>query len=186
MDLPVDLDREGAEYALGRIVADAQRWATHAQIAMMNNGGIRTALAAGAVTWGELYQLQPFANTLVRMQVRGADVRAYLARELGSQGEGVHVSGIEVWLDDGEASGSRIAAIELENGEPLRDDQTYTVTMNNFMAFRGGDASIAARALDVEETPIVDLDALVGYLEQVRTLSIPSERRIHVQAEATP
>ena len=174
------LEREGGEYALGRIIADAQRWATHAQIAMMNNGGIRTALDAGPVTWGELYQLQPFANRLVRMEVRGADVRWYLSRELDEDGEGVHVSGIEVFMDE-----DGIRSIELDDGTPLRDDQTYTVTMNDFMAYRGGDDSIAERALDVEETPIVDLDALVGYLErQAQPLPVPAEDRVHVPAEA--
>ena len=174
------LEREGGEYALGRIIADAQRWATHAQFAMMNNGGIRTALDAGPVTWGELYQLQPFANRLVRMEVRGADVRWYLTRELGVDGEGVHVSVIEVFKDD-----EGIASIELAEGTPLRDDETYTVTMSDFMAYRGGDDSLAERALDLEETPIVDLDALVGYLEQrPQPLPIPAEDRVHVAAEA--
>ena len=175
------LERSGGEYALGRIIADAQRWATHAQIGMMNNGGIRTALDAGPVTWGELYALQPFANRLVRMEVRGADVRWYLERELGDDGEGVHVSGIEVFMDDG-----GIASIELEDGTPLRDDETYTVTMSDFMAWRGGDDSLAERALDVEETPIVDLDALVGYLErQPQPLPIPADVRVHAPAGAT-
>ncbi|HEX6589502.1 MAG TPA: 5'-nucleotidase C-terminal domain-containing protein [Longimicrobiales bacterium] len=179
--LAAPLEREGGEYALGRIIADAQRWATHAQIGMMNNGGIRTALDAGPVTWGELYQLQPFANRLVRMEVRGADVRWYLSQQLGEDGEGLHVSGIEVYLDPDNATGSRIASIELENGTPLHDDETYTVTMNDFMAYRGGPESIAERALDVEETPIVDLDALVDYLSQrPQPLPVPESDRISV------
>ncbi|HUF12723.1 MAG TPA: 5'-nucleotidase C-terminal domain-containing protein [Longimicrobiales bacterium] len=185
--LPTSLELSGGEYALGRIIADAQRWATHAQVAVMNNGGIRAALQAGPVTWGELYQVQPFENRLVRMQVRGADLRAYLAGELDESGEGVHVSGITVWFDSSNGEdASGIVSLELPGGAPLRDDDVYTVTMNDFMAYRGGAESIAERALDVEETPIVDLDALVGYLELLpEPIVIPTEDRIR-QATAAP
>ena len=55
--LAAPLRRGGGEYALGHLVADAQRAAAGAQVAIMNNGGIRTDLEAGPLTFSELYQL---------------------------------------------------------------------------------------------------------------------------------
>ena len=64
------------ESPLGRMIADAQLHATSsagAQIAFMNPGGLRTSLdyvsspageGDGAVTYGEAFTVQPFANAL--------------------------------------------------------------------------------------------------------------------------
>ena len=54
---------EQGQYPLGNLIADAQRAAARADIAIMNNGGIRgTGLPAGEVTYRHLYELQPFGN----------------------------------------------------------------------------------------------------------------------------
>jgi len=173
------LEREGEEYALGRLIADAQRWATHAQVALMNNGGIRTGLPAGPVTWSQLFQLQPFENRLVRMQLPGADLRAAIERDIDEEGPDLHVSGVRIWYDPRAAAGERVVALELDSGEPVRDDEIYTVTVNDFMAYRYEDESMAAQALAVEETPIVDLDALVDYLDQLpQPVRAPAQPRI--------
>ena len=79
------------ESALGNLIADAQRAALGTDFAFMNPGGIRADIAAGEVTWGELFTVQPFGNTLVqdgshrpaglrpaRAAVGRADVRAHL------------------------------------------------------------------------------------------------------------
>src|SRR5881296_3499144 len=67
----VELRRTGQEYGLGRLIADAQRNVAQADVAIVNNGGIRADLAAGAVTYGDLYEVQPFQNRLVRLLATG-------------------------------------------------------------------------------------------------------------------
>jgi 2',3'-cyclic-nucleotide 2'-phosphodiesterase (5'-nucleotidase family) len=59
------LERTGSEYPLGNLIADALRSETGAHASLVNNGSIRRALPAGALTWGMLYELQPFQNQLV-------------------------------------------------------------------------------------------------------------------------
>ena len=41
-------------------------------LAIMNNGGIRADLPSGPVTWGMVYQVQPFQNRLQRLTVKGS------------------------------------------------------------------------------------------------------------------
>jgi 2',3'-cyclic-nucleotide 2'-phosphodiesterase (5'-nucleotidase family) len=62
--IPVTLTRQGNQYPLGNLIADAQRWAAKGDVAIMNNGGIRTELRAGEATYGSLFEIQPFGNTL--------------------------------------------------------------------------------------------------------------------------
>ena len=67
---------DGWENALGNMIADAQLAATRAngaQIAFMNEGGVRTDLVPasddGTVTFGEIYAVQPFGNVLMTMDL---------------------------------------------------------------------------------------------------------------------
>ena len=90
--------REGNQYALGNLIADAERAAGHADVAVMNNGGIRADLPAGPATYGTLFEVQPFGNVLYRVTVRGDDLRRYLERIVGGREPRVHVSGVAAWL----------------------------------------------------------------------------------------
>jgi len=67
-------ENPAGESALGNLIADAQRAAVQADFAFMNPGGIRADLLAGEVTWGELFAVQPFGNSLVKMNLTGQQV----------------------------------------------------------------------------------------------------------------
>lgn len=179
------LERGRGEYALGRLIADAQRWATGAQVAIMNNGGIRTALEAGTVTWGDLNQLQPFANTLVRLRLTGTQLRAALEHTVAGDHPIAQVSGIRIWYDPAREPGNRVVTAELDNGEPLRDDAVYAVTVNNFMAEGGDGFAVLTDAIVQNDTGMIDLDALVDYLRQLpQPVEAPADARLRAGAPA--
>src|SRR3954469_3850610 len=69
------------ESALGDLIADAQAHETGAQIGLMNPGGIRANIAAGTVTFGALFSVQPFDNGLVKMTLTGAQLKAILEQQ---------------------------------------------------------------------------------------------------------
>jgi 5'-nucleotidase len=177
-ELESPLHKSADEYALGRLIADAQRAATGSQIAVMNNGGIRTELDAGAQTWGELYQLQPFANLLVVLHLTGAQVREFMEFLVRGAHPGMHVSGITVMYDTTRAPGSRVVRMQLANGEDIKDSGTYTVTVNDFMAAGGDNLTMIMKPVGRVDTGIVDLDALITYLQkQPQPVRGPAERR---------
>ncbi|HVT39961.1 MAG TPA: 5'-nucleotidase C-terminal domain-containing protein [Gemmatimonadaceae bacterium] len=156
------MERRGPQHALGNFIADAQRAAAHADVAVMNNGGIRANLQAGAVTYGSLFEVQPFANNLVRVTVRGADLRAYLEQQVARDTLRVHVSGVLMRYDPARPPGARIVSAGVA-GAPLDDERVYTVAYTDFM-HTGGDAlSLAKVALREEAVNAIDLDALIDY-----------------------
>ncbi|HEX6037338.1 bifunctional UDP-sugar hydrolase/5'-nucleotidase, partial [Longimicrobium sp.] len=53
-------ERAEGESGLGNLIADAHRVQTGAQASIINNGSIRRALPAGPLSWGTLFELQPF------------------------------------------------------------------------------------------------------------------------------
>lgn len=185
--LDTDLDRGRGGYALGRLIADAQRRMTDAQVAITNNGGIRTGLRAGPVTWGQLQTVQPFGNGLIRLQVTGTQLRAAIEHGLASGTPDIQVSGIETWYDPGRPPGSRIVTLQLDDGRPVRNDVLYTVTVNSFMAEGGSGFEMFKDALVHQDTGLDDLDALVRYLQHLpQPVRPPQRSRFHTVAPTTP
>jgi 2',3'-cyclic-nucleotide 2'-phosphodiesterase/3'-nucleotidase/5'-nucleotidase len=171
--------REGGEYALGDVIADAQRAATGTQVSLMNNGGIRTELGAGPVRYTDLFRLQPFANTLVTMELTGKQLLAALEHALESGRPDVHVSGVHVRYDPAAPEGRRVREATLEDGSPIRPDARYSVTVNDFMAEGGSGFTMLKEGADVVRTGIVDLDALIDYLRaRPRPLPLPTPDRM--------
>lgn len=172
-------DRRTGDYALGRLIADAQRATTGTQVAIMNNGGIRRNLPAGPVTYGTLFELQPFQNTLVRLKLQGRYLLAALEHAIDERGvPDANLSGLTASFDPSAPSGSRVIGAILADGRPIRPDGSYSVTVNDFMAGGGSGYFMFTRALTSEFTGVVDLDALVDYLAAFDGVFLgPSERR---------
>ncbi|MEO8910403.1 MAG: 5'-nucleotidase C-terminal domain-containing protein [Gemmatimonadaceae bacterium] len=177
--IPTTLSRSGAQYPLGNLIADAQRWAGKGDVAIMNNGGIRTELRAGDATYGSLFELQPFGNTLCSLTMTGAQLRGLLEEMVGRERPNDHVSGLTIKYDPSKPKGSRIVAVTMADGMPLSDTHTYDVVMNDFLATGGEGYNAGGRATSSRPLNIVDLDALINYLATLRTpIAAPTEIRI--------
>ena len=161
---PLARGARGAEYALGDLIADAQRSATGAAAAIMNDGGIRRSLPAGPVTYADLFELQPFGNALVRLRLSGRMLRRALEHALEEDGPHAHVSGLTVCYEPSAPAGHRIRSILVDGRGPVRPDSLYTVTVNDFMAAGGSGFAMLREARSASPTDVADLDALVGYL----------------------
>ncbi|MDA1081577.1 MAG: 5'-nucleotidase C-terminal domain-containing protein [Gemmatimonadetes bacterium] len=156
--------RRGPQYALGNLIADAQREAAQADIAVMNNGGIRVDLRAGPATYGAFYEIAPFGNLLMRISAPGAAIRAYFERAVGGQAVSIHVSGITIAYDPSRPHGNRIVDIKIA-GVPLDDARDYTMAMSDFMATGGDGLALTGSAVRTTALGIVDVDALIAYAE---------------------
>lgn len=155
---------QGVNGTLGNLIADAQRWAGKGDVAVMNRGGVRAALDAGVATKGTLFEVQPFGNVLVRIHLRGADLRAYLERITSRDEPAFHLSGVQVYRDTKRPAGSRITRLMFSDGRAFDPRRVYRLVMTDFLAAGGDELGVTERALSVEELPIVDVDALADYL----------------------
>ena len=158
------LERGEGEHALGNLVADAIRAATGAQATLINNGSVRRGLPAGTLTWGTLFELQPFANALVTVQATGAQLREALEVAVSGGSTSAHLSGMTVRWDPAAPSGSRIREIRLDGGRVVRDEDTVTLGLSEFVAL-GGDRYTSLAQGRMTRTALVDLDAVIAYLQ---------------------
>lgn len=142
----VDLDgaRENVrtrETNLANLITDAMRSASGAAIAMTNGGGIRDSVDAGTVTLEDVLDIHPFENVVVTIELTGAEVIEALehgvSRHPDHWGGFMQVSGLEYTFDPSRDPGDRIVEV-LFAGVPIREDLTYIVATNDFLA-SGGD-----------------------------------------------
>jgi len=158
------MERRGDEYALGNLVADAIRAQTGAQATLVNNGSVRRDLPAGPVSWGVLFELQPFANGLVTVQVTGAQLRSALEVAVAGGRPAAHVSGMTVRYDPAAPQGQRVREIRLSDGRVVGDGDTVTMGLTEFIA-TGGDRYTSFTEGRMTRTELVDLDAVIAYVQ---------------------
>ncbi|HEY8831011.1 MAG TPA: 5'-nucleotidase C-terminal domain-containing protein [Gemmatimonadaceae bacterium] len=182
--IPTTLARQGPQYPLGNLIADSQRWAGKGDVAIMNNGGIRTELRAGEATYGSLFEIQPFGNTLYSLTMTGEQLRGLLEQMLRKSPVDDHVSGLTIKYDPSRPPGSRIVSVTMADGTPLSDTRNYSVILNDFLATGGEGYNAGGRATASRPLNIVDLDALIGYLRTLPApIAAPTEIRISPVAQ---
>ncbi len=202
---------DAGESPLGDLVADAQLAATRksagAQIAFMNRGGIRAPLnfgADGTVTYGEIFTVQPFSNTLVTMTLTGAQIKTLLEQQF--QGCALDFRPGQSGSRSGSQSDARVlqvsasfsyyynptgptcnkvdsASIQLD-GRRISPEAKYRVTVNSFLADGGDNMFELQRGTDRVVGPN-DADALADYFSSHPQIAPPSANRIHLGGTST-
>lgn len=180
-------ENRGGESTLGNLVAEVQRWATasveagEAQIAFMNPGGLRADMAGTAgdfprvLTYKQAAVVQPFANTLVNMDLTGAKIKEALEQQWQRDSAGNVPTrpflrlgtseGFTYTYDPDLPEGSRITGMWLD-GVPIDLGASYSVTVNSFLATGGDNFRAFVGGTDKRDTGKVDLEAMVDYMAE--------------------
>jgi len=182
--LPQALTRatsNAGESTLGDLVADSQRAATHADIALMNPGGLRSDLRSGSLTWGDVLTLQPFGNHLVTLDMTGEQLLGVLEEEWPRDNrllpKILKTSGLRFSWDATAGAGAHVQHACDDSGAPIDPARHYRVTVNDFMAGGGDDLHLLA-TLPAGELGPLDADAFSRYLELQHDVVLPLVGRL--------
>lgn len=191
------LDWEGrdTDSPLGNLIADAQLAASRdpgkggAQISFINSGGVRsrfTPAADGSVTYGQIFALQPFGNSLVVLELTGADLRRLLEEQFSDASPAtikqsllMPSAGFTYSYDRSKPAGQRIVAAAFD-GRPIDPAASYRITVNNFLASGGDGFTVLAASKPVADAG-PDLDALEAWI--AKGAQVPAVGRV---IDATP
>ncbi|SHN66631.1 5'-nucleotidase [Geodermatophilus obscurus] len=175
------------ETPLGNLIADAQLADTRDEQAVgafMNPGGVRADLGAGDITYEEAFTVQPFANTLVTLDLTGAQLDCLLEQQYVVERVLQPSATIRYTVASGAAagtaadpcSGQRVDGLTVD-GTPVDPAAVYRVTVNGFLA-DGGDGFTVLREGTNRVTTSIDLDAFVAYLGANSPVAPPATDRI--------
>ena len=172
----------GADSGPGPLAAASMlRAVPGAQVAILNYGGVRKGFAAGAITLADVLEVLPFANTLIRVNLSGAqlkqsleDALEYLHRKYGHDTDAApYLAGALMRVQPSAPAGSRIQTLSIrdETGmlRPVQEQAVYTTVVNAFVA-GGHDGFRIIGNIPGEDTGIIDSDAFLDDLKQLGTI----------------
>ena len=181
-------ENRGGESTLGNLVADVQRWSLNedgtrdVDITFMNPGGLRADIDAGEVTYKEAANVQPFANTLVSLDLTGAQVKKVLEEQWQPAGAsrpflklGVNKE-LTYTYDPAGPAGNRITEIML-NGQPLDPAAVYSVGANSFLAAGGDNFFTLAAGTNKADSGKIDLQSMVDWFDTFGTATPDLKQR---------
>lgn len=200
-----DIENRGGESTLSNQVAEVQRWATDeagidTDLALMNPGGLRADMPGTAdgelrsLSYRQAADVQPFANTLVNLQLTGAQLEEVLEEQWQRNAAGGVPS--RPFLRLGVSAGftytytERAVTVSVPNaapvntfegevtgmwldGEPVEPAASYSVTVNSFLGGGGDNFWTLADGTDKVDTGKVDLEAMVDYMAQYQSAENP-------------
>lgn len=165
---------------IGRYFCKAIQKAANADIAIYNRGGARakTHLSKGPVTIKDVYEMEPFRETVVTCKMTKADIEQLILTKFMApmEKEGgmleVYSSGFSYQIMDG---------INPSITSTLRDGVVYTVAMgdylcNNFNFPQQGEGTAAGKS---------GRQALISYLTQLKELVNPPPTQLPIIRKTT-
>jgi 2',3'-cyclic-nucleotide 2'-phosphodiesterase (5'-nucleotidase family) len=175
-----DFSKAQPESTLGNLVADATRVMASVylnediDIGIVNYGGIRIpTISKGNITLRNVFELMPFDNYLVVVEVTGVELKTIISR-IAAYG-GWPVSGLSFnILED------RTYADVLINNQPLDLNEKYKIALSDYIA-NGGDKMGMLTDLKQINTNKLLRDAFIDYFRKEKKLIPILEGRITIQ-----
>ncbi|MET6990349.1 5'-nucleotidase [Sediminicola arcticus] len=144
--------------------------------AILNRGGIRAEVSKGNVTARNMYQVMPFENTIVVVQLSAKSVRELIAFLI--QAHQPHpMSGIQIKLD----SKGSLYSVNIK-GKPFDEDRSYFIATSNYLANGGDNMNFFKNNIGITETDYLLRNAMIDYISKMDTI-IPLVDDRFVQAK---
>lgn len=171
-----NMSKAKPESTLGNLLANAtfeiaQKHSNkNIDVAIINYGGIRVpSINKGAVTLGNVYEIMPFDNYLVTLEISGATLQE-LCNVIAEKG-GWPIAGMQFTIKNSEATNIKIG------GKNIDSSSIYNIALSDYLA-GGGDNLAMLKDITFENTNILLRDAFVEYFKQVQELNAELENRI--------
>jgi 2',3'-cyclic-nucleotide 2'-phosphodiesterase (5'-nucleotidase family) len=125
-------------------------------VSYMNYGGLRGSLPQGRITVGNLFELMPFENEVVIIQISGDAVQKMAEKIAARGGEGV--AGISLGISNTKVGSLKIGG---ENVDPVK---TYWLVTSDYIANGGDQMSMFLNPQDRINTKLKLRDVLIKAL----------------------
>jgi 5'-nucleotidase / UDP-sugar diphosphatase len=178
--LKSDLDNPRDENGIGNMIGDAfveygqkQGWKT--DVAFYNAAGVRAPLKSGPVTYGQLYSVLPFENTIVNVDLTGVQLKEVLEDASGRAGR-LQIGGGRWVYQFNNPAGQRVLEATIA-GAPLDPKRVYHVATIDYLLLGGDGHTWFGKGTKIIYGDI-EVDAVAAYMTAHSPLDPKVEGRI--------
>ncbi len=179
---------EGRELPFGSelapvIAASFYAASLRADACIQNAGGVRSGIKAGPISIGDVYALLPFSNTLIEIELTGAQIKQLLEEALinfydnyGSNGSFPYAYGLKYDIDMNLEKNNRVTGLEIKertSGKwtPLDMSKKYVIVVNSYIAEgKDGYTTLAEAKRDGGEGVDTYLDYAMSFANYIESL----------------
>lgn len=138
---------------------------------VLNHGGIRSIISKGEVNARTAYQIMPFENSIVVVEMSGTSVKDLLAF-LAKSGRAHPVANTKLKLDNQ----NNYLKIEI-NGARFNENQTYYVATNDYLVQGGDDMGFFKNRSSVTNLDYLVRNSIIDYFKKMDTISVSVDDR---------
>jgi len=166
------------EGSLGNMAAEALLEVVQDQVeqpvdmAMTNSGGLRVSDLSGEITVGKIFELMPFDNRMVVLDLSGTQVESLVHQIARAGGEPIAGFSFDVHLPSNSIHNLLI------RGRPLDPAGRYRLVTADYLADGGGGLEVLWQPLDREYLPVYLRDAFIQYIREQGRISPVLDGRI--------
>ncbi len=127
-------------------------------VSFFNYGGIRTWLPKGDITVGKIFELMPFENEMVFIQLTGEQLQQFY--DIVAAKGGDSVGGVRFVISNGKAKNVLI------DGKSLNPSEKYWMVTNDYSASGGDDLLVFTQRLELKTSGKKIRDVIISNFEE--------------------
>ncbi|XP_049693559.2 apyrase isoform X2 [Helicoverpa armigera] len=195
-----------SECNLGSLICDAfmhaalqragsDRW-NYAHFCVINQGGIRTDIDRGVVTYESVIQSTPFENNVEVFDLKGEHIMEMLEFSVANDpylgARMLQVSGMRAVFDGARPVGNRVLNVtirciecDVPKYEPLSLEKYYKVVSTDFIGNGGGNYNMISENRDNVTVLGVDYEVLMNYIRHQSPVFAETDGRMTISNPCT-
>lgn len=180
---PQNIDKSGEwQSAIGNLLADVtlqrgelvfeKREKKHISICLLNHGGIRAIIPKGDVTTRTAFEIMPFENTLIVVELKAEQIKE-IADYIIKEKKPHPLSGMNFTIGkDGVAKNILIEA------KPLDNNKSYYVATSDYLANGGDNMNFFKKGIEKYDLDYKLRNILIDYFTEIDTIPLINDKRI--------
>jgi len=170
---------EGPESPLGDLLSDLvyeqaskrykENFNKEIDFVVLNRGGIRTTIGKGDITLRQMFEIMPFENTLLVVEIspeKMQELLIYMAKSYGHP-----MSHIRLKVKDEKAFDVMI------KGSPLDKSKSYKIVTTDYLQHGGDKMYFFSNPISIDTLNYKMRDAMIDYFEKTDTVDVQLDGR---------
>ena len=140
---------------------------------LLNHGGIRSIISSGNVSARTAYEVMPFENSIVVVELSGKSVLEMVGFLINSK-RAHPIAGMQIILD----RTNQLKSLKIQN-EPFIEKRNYFVATSDYLVTGGDDMGFFRDTLNSINTDYMIRNAMIDYFKKVDTVKSVIDDRFY-------